>query len=143
MECGSSKMNTCNFSPAPQPKTDQDEGGTRIPLSKPHLAGTLTLAGWETKESRRERSGVVRALVLLGPGQWSGPGEPHGQRREERDARCEIACELVWWLWLSSTLDSSEFALRVLDSDSLYSHRVEREIAQSSAHLAMQAHART
>ena len=66
MECGSSKMNTCNFSPAPQPKTDQDEGGTRIPLSKPHLAGTLTL-GDERIPMREVRGGPG-----LGPS-WSGP----------------------------------------------------------------------
>jgi hypothetical protein len=96
VECGSSKMNTCNFSPAPQPKTDQDEGGTRIPLSKPHLAGTLTLGDERIPSRSPGWSGPWSFLVRA-----SGPGEPHGQRREERDARCEIACELVWWLWLS------------------------------------------
>ena len=69
MECGSSKMNTCNFSPAPQPKTDQDEGGTRIPLSKPHLAGTLTLGDERITSRSPGCSGVVRGL---GPS-WSGP----------------------------------------------------------------------
>ena len=76
MECGSSKMNTCNFSPAPQPKTDQDEGGTRIPVST-----FQTPPRWDAHAGRRKNhveksgqlspgcSGVVRGL---GPS-WSGP----------------------------------------------------------------------
>ena len=63
-------MNTCNFSPAPQPKTDQDEGGTRISTFQ-----TETPPRWDAHAGRRKNHVVVEKsgrVPGLGPS-WSGP----------------------------------------------------------------------
>ena len=67
MECGSSKMNTCNFSPAhrslKQTRTKEERA-----FHFPNPCTSLGRSRRETKESRRE----VRGGPGLGPS-WSGP----------------------------------------------------------------------